>query len=84
MFNLTKQDAHVVTQQTLDALWNKAEQLGRVNVDHPLFNLDYRVEIMFENRSGSRIYARGQARRIHDALESAIKEAISLGAVARI
>lgn len=67
--------------QTLDQLWNEAEQLGRIEVDHRIGSKgSYRVQIMFTRPSGSTIYAEGNDTNIAFALGKAINEARELGA----
>lgn len=65
---------------TLDELWTEAESLGRIEVEHPVFKDTYRVEIMFDTKSGSSVRAKFEAPRIWDAVHGAILEARSLGA----
>ncbi|MCB1889082.1 MAG: hypothetical protein KDH20_15855 [Rhodocyclaceae bacterium] len=66
-------------QQTLDQLWHEAEQLGEVSVDRN-WRGKYKVEIRFERKSGTTIYARGEDPVIAFALANAINEAREMGA----
>lgn len=66
--------------QTLDQLWHEAEHLGRIEVDHAIGSREYRVEIGFQRRSGTRVYARGTDTNIAFALAAAINEAREMGA----
>ena len=66
--------------QTLDELWHEAEQLGRVEADHAVFEKEYRVRIMFTRRSGTTVWAEGKDRNIAFALAKAINEARDMGA----
>lgn len=67
---------------SLDELWAEAEKLGKIEVDHPCFDKDYRVEITFyrggDISTGSQVRARGVARNIWDAMAAAITEAREL------
>ena len=70
----------VVKAQTLDELWNEAEQLGRIQVDHAVFEKDYRVRIMFTRKSGTTVWAEFRDRNIAFAVAGAINEAREMGA----
>lgn len=65
--------------ETLDSLWAEAEALGKVGVDYT-FSGGYKATVNFKTASGSNIFAHGEGRRPHEALRSAIAEAMSLGA----
>ncbi len=68
------------TPETLDQLWAKAEQLGKIEVDHAFGSKAYRVRIMFSRKSGSTVWAEAQDMTIALAISKAIEEALSLGA----
>lgn len=76
----TLQTLTALPADTLDKLWYEAEQLGRIEVDHRLGDKSYRVQIRFERRSGTIIWAEGNDINIAFALGKAINEARELGA----
>lgn len=60
---------------TLDCLWERAEQRGRVSVEN--WGREYTVSIDFETRGGSRITALGRNDHLGlDGLKQAMKDAI--------
>lgn len=65
---------------TLDDLWRRAEQLGRIEVDHRFGDKAYRVQIRFQRGSGSMVWATGHADDIVTAMCQAISEAEAIGA----
>jgi hypothetical protein len=74
--NETENLASKLNRVTLDDLWHRAEMLGDVQVDRPVFEKSYRVQIKFK-RPGteSTVWATGNARNIMDAMCGAIQEA---------
>lgn len=60
-----------------EALWDEAEQYGRVSVETPgLFSKSkYSAEIVGKTRNSSRVYACGDADSKQEALSLAIEEA---------
>lgn len=58
-----------------EQLWREAEKIGRVDVDHPGFSDEYRVQIRFYSSAGSTIWAAGKSADIVQALGLAIQEA---------
>lgn len=72
--------ARVWPASTLTELWDHAEELGRVSLETSLFGCKYQAEIAFKSPSGSSIYAKGESKEKHEAMELAIREAIKLGA----
>lgn len=60
---------------TLDALWERAENLGKIEVDKCIGSPAYRVQIRFRNKNGSDIWAAGHDINIKTALSNAIQEA---------
>lgn len=83
MFRRRDPDARVVSierpqEATLEQLWQMAEQAGRIEVDHDFKTSKYRVQIMFDNSAGSRIYATGIAEQIRPALCRALDEVARL------
>lgn len=77
---LPKIGSGVTQGESLDQLWSKAEQLGKIEVDHPIGSRAYRVQIRFTRNSGSVIWAEGHDTNIAFAITKAIEEALSLGA----
>lgn len=69
----------VVTQQTMDAMWHEAEQLGRVSIEAD-WNGIYKAQIRFKRRSGTTIWAEGKNSNAMFALADAINEAREMGA----
>lgn len=78
--NLDGHTGAAIPAQSLDQLWQQAEQLGQVDVDHLLTGNAYRVRIRFERRSGTTVWATGQDINISNALMMAISEALEMGA----
>lgn len=71
----------LVPAQSLDSLWEEAETLGRIEVDHSWKNRDdYRVRIRFERKTGTTVWAEGNDKNIAFAVASAINEAREMGA----
>lgn len=64
----------------LDESIAEAESLGRVEMKQALFESDWSCEIMFRNRNGSLIFAKGKDRSLVVALGKCINEARELGA----
>jgi len=62
---------------TLDELWGEAAKIGTVTKDKDFGKGEY-VQIMFERKTGSRIYARGYHSDIREAFRLAIEEARAL------
>lgn len=64
---------------TLDDLWERASALGRVTVEHS-FGQGQFVQIKFDRRGGSTVWAKGYHSEIREAFRLAIEEALALGA----
>lgn len=79
---LTRNSAtvHPVREITLDQQWRIAENLGRVEIDHPLLGREYRARIRFKRRTGTTIWAEGTHTDVVVALGIAINEAREMGA----
>lgn len=77
---LAKPVLEAVPAYSLDQLWHEAEQLGKVEVDHAICSSAYRVQIRFERRSGTKIWAQGEDTNIAFAMAKAINEAREMGA----
>lgn len=65
-----------VASEGLDALWERAEQIGRVSLGRQLFGgHPYEAEIHYRMPSGTTVFAKGVDDDRHEALRKAIKEA---------
>lgn len=69
-----------VPAMTLDQLWHEAESLGRVSVESKIISEKYEAEIVFQRKSGTRIYAKFEHQNAAIALAGAINEAREMGA----
>jgi hypothetical protein len=76
---LISADGHLAQGEDLGSLWRQAENIGRIEVDHPFGSKDYRVQIRFTLRSGSTVWAQGLGSIIEIAMSLAIHEAKTLG-----
>lgn len=79
---MNKKNDVLTRERSLDALWQAARALGRVQVNGGMFEgrSTETVTIEFERASGSTIRAKATATTIHDAIDNAIAEALELGA----
>ena len=66
--------------QSLDQLWNEAAQLGVIDVDPDWKGEKYTVQIRFNRKSGTTVWAKGVNSNIAFAFASAINEAREMGA----
>lgn len=80
MSELINQNVRTLHRVTLDEVWRETESLGRVEVDHLCSNGKYRVQIRFDRKSGTMIYATGIDDDIVCAVSKAVDEARELGA----
>lgn len=75
----SEQQATVEHMPSLEVLLRSAMALGRIELKQD-YNLLYKMEIMFESKGGSLIFARASSSLPEEAISKAIQEAYRLGA----